>query len=112
MKLLSRDELQGVIGHEFSHILNGDMRLNMRLTGIIFGIICLAVIGRILLFARGGSPGSQRTSHCSVWRCFSLAGSACFSAAHSGRGRVGSASFWRTPRPCNSRATRRESPGR
>src|SRR5471030_2706614 len=31
MKLLSRDELQGVIGHEFSHILNGDMRLNLRL---------------------------------------------------------------------------------
>ncbi len=55
MKLLSRDELQGVIGHEFSHILNGDMRLNLRLIGIIFGILCLTVIGRILLqTARGG----------------------------------------------------------
>ena len=54
MQLLSRDELQGVIGHEFSHILNGDMRLNLRLMGIIFGIICLAVIGRVLLYARGG----------------------------------------------------------
>jgi Zn-dependent protease with chaperone function len=53
MKLLSRDELQGVIGHEFSHILNGDMRLNLRLIGIIFGILCLAVIGRILLRTRG-----------------------------------------------------------
>jgi len=52
---LKRDELQGVIGHEFSHILNGDMRLNLRLMGIIFGILCLAVIGRILLRARGGS---------------------------------------------------------
>ena len=49
MKLLSRDELQGVIGHEFSHILNGDMRLNLRLMGIIFGILCLAIIGRVLL---------------------------------------------------------------
>src|ERR1700722_10218684 len=49
MKLLSRDELQGVIGHEFSHILNGDMRLNLRLMGTIFGILCLAIIGRILL---------------------------------------------------------------
>ena len=49
MKLLTRDELQGVIGHEFSHILNGDMRLNLRLMGIIFGILCLAVIGRVLL---------------------------------------------------------------
>jgi Zn-dependent protease with chaperone function/uncharacterized tellurite resistance protein B-like protein len=53
MKLLSRDELQGVIGHEFSHILNGDMRLNLRLIGIIFGILCLAIIGRILLRTRG-----------------------------------------------------------
>jgi Zn-dependent protease with chaperone function len=52
---LKRDELQGVIGHEFSHILNGDMRLNLRLMGIIFGILCLAVIGRILLRARGGN---------------------------------------------------------
>ena len=58
MKLLSRDELQGVIGHEFSHILNGDMRLNLRLMGIIFGILCLAIIGRILLVhARGGGRG-------------------------------------------------------
>ncbi len=53
LKLLSRDELQGVIGHEFSHLLNGDMRLNIRLIGIIFGILCLATIGRILLRTRG-----------------------------------------------------------
>ena len=52
---LKRDELQGVIGHEFSHILNGDMRINLRLMGIIFGIVCLAVIGRQLLNARGGN---------------------------------------------------------
>src|ERR1700722_1170623 len=58
MKLLSRDELQGVIGHEFSHILNGDMRLNLRLMGTIFGILCLAIIGRILLqTAPGGGRG-------------------------------------------------------
>ena len=53
MKLLSRDELQGVIGHEFSHILNGDMKLNLRLMGLIFGILCLTVIGRILARTRG-----------------------------------------------------------
>jgi Zn-dependent protease with chaperone function len=53
MELLSRDQLQGVIGHEFSHILNGDMRLNLRLIGIIFGLLCLATIGRILLRTRG-----------------------------------------------------------
>lgn len=52
---LSRDELQGVIGHEFSHILNGDMRLNIRLMGILFGILCLAVIGRVLLYSARGS---------------------------------------------------------
>ncbi len=58
MKILSRDELQGVIGHEFSHILNGDMRLNLRLMGIIFGILCLAIVGRVLLqTARGGGRG-------------------------------------------------------
>ena len=55
MTLLNRDELQGVIGHEFSHILNGDMRLNLRLMGVIFGILCLAVIGRILLYSRSRS---------------------------------------------------------
>ncbi len=55
MKLLNRDELQGVIGHEFSHILNGDMRLNLRLMGWIFGIFCIAVIGRVLLETRFSS---------------------------------------------------------
>lgn len=53
MKLLTRDELQGVIAHEFSHILNGDMRLNMRLIGWVFGILCLTVVGKILLRTRG-----------------------------------------------------------
>ncbi|HEY0231382.1 MAG TPA: M48 family metallopeptidase, partial [Dokdonella sp.] len=43
---LTRAELQGVIGHEFSHILNGDMRLNIRLMGIVFGIVVVATIGR------------------------------------------------------------------
>jgi len=55
MTVLKRDELQGVIGHEFSHILNGDMRLNLRLMGMIFGILCLAVVGRVLLQVRSGS---------------------------------------------------------
>jgi Zn-dependent protease with chaperone function len=55
MTKLTRDELQGVIGHEFSHILNGDMRLNIRLIGILFGIFCIATIGRILLYARSSN---------------------------------------------------------
>lgn len=53
MRMLSRDQLQGVVGHEFSHILNGDMRLNLRLMGLIFGILCLTVVGRVLLRTRG-----------------------------------------------------------
>jgi len=54
---LSRDELQGVIAHEYSHILNGDMRLNLRLIGWVFGILCIMMIGRVLLESawRGGS---------------------------------------------------------
>jgi Zn-dependent protease with chaperone function len=55
IELLTRDQLQGVIGHEFSHILNGDMRLNLRLIGIIFGLLCIATIGRVLLSARSRS---------------------------------------------------------
>lgn len=57
MRLLSRDELQGVIGHEFSHILNGDMKLNIRLIGILFGILCIATLGRGLMRARGRNAG-------------------------------------------------------
>ena len=48
LEQLSRDELQGVIAHEFSHILNGDMRLNIRLMGLLFGILCLALLGQLL----------------------------------------------------------------
>jgi len=62
IEMLSRDELQGVIGHEFSHILNGDMRLNLRLIGIIFGLLCLATIGRILLSMRGGSSRDRNNA--------------------------------------------------
>jgi Zn-dependent protease with chaperone function len=49
LELLDREELQGVIGHEFSHILNGDMRLNIRLMGVLFGIMALGLIGRMIL---------------------------------------------------------------
>jgi Zn-dependent protease with chaperone function len=52
---LTRDELQGVVGHEFSHILNGDMRLNMKLAAWLGGILGLALIGEILLRALGNS---------------------------------------------------------
>ena len=64
---LSRDELQGVMAHEFSHIVHGDMKLNIRLTGLIFGImalgflgyICFRFIGPVLARSGGGknNPG-------------------------------------------------------
>jgi len=49
LETFSRNELQGVIAHEFSHILNGDMRLNMRLMGVLFGILVISIIGRTIL---------------------------------------------------------------
>jgi len=49
LEKLDRNELQGVIAHEFSHILNGDMRINIRLMGTLFGILLLALIGRRIL---------------------------------------------------------------
>ncbi|RLU03853.1 MAG: protease [Ketobacter sp.] len=49
LEKLTRDELQGVIGHEFSHILNGDMKLNVRLIGILAGILFIGQIGEFLL---------------------------------------------------------------
>ena len=57
---LNRDELQGVIAHEFSHIINGDMRMNIRLIGVLFGIQMLAMIGYFLLRTLG--TGHRRRS--------------------------------------------------
>ena len=66
LSALSRDELQGVIAHEFSHILHGDMRLNMRLMGVVFGVAALGYIGHSILrnalffglARRGGGRGA------------------------------------------------------
>lgn len=58
---LNREEIQGVIGHEFSHIFNGDMRLNLRLMGIIHGILLIALIGRVMMrFGGGGNSGGSK----------------------------------------------------
>jgi Zn-dependent protease with chaperone function len=54
LKQLNRDELQGVIGHEFSHVLNGDMRLNIRLIGLLNGILLLGLIGLRVLGSGAG----------------------------------------------------------
>ncbi|NDV63581.1 M48 family metallopeptidase [Puniceicoccales bacterium CK1056] len=63
---LSRDELQGVVAHEYSHVLHGDCRLNIRLMGVLFGIVMLTIFGRLLgSIFRGGiyaSGGRRRSS--------------------------------------------------
>jgi len=58
--LLKRDELQGVIAHEFSHILNGDMRLYLRLLGWTFGLLAIAIVARIVLQSSPRSSNRDR----------------------------------------------------
>jgi len=61
LQKLTRDEMQGIIGHEFSHILNGDMRMNVRLTAILFGILVIGLAGRGILWSlRFNRSGSSR----------------------------------------------------
>ncbi len=59
LETLNRDELQGVIGHEFSHILNGDMRLNIRMIGVLAGIVFIGSIGEFLLRSQRHSRDSR-----------------------------------------------------
>jgi Zn-dependent protease with chaperone function len=79
---LRRDELQGVIAHEFSHILNGDMKLNLRLMGLLHGILLIALIGflfiRYLSFAsmRGSSRSDDNKGAAGVMAALFLLGSA------------------------------------
>jgi Zn-dependent protease with chaperone function len=58
LEKLTRDELQGVIAHEFSHVLNGDMRLNIRLMGVLFGILVIGILGRKVVEGTGRSRDS------------------------------------------------------
>lgn len=63
LQRLSREELSGVIAHEFSHIINGDMRLNMRLMGLVFGLVVLSIIGREMLQLLRYQGGSSRRNN-------------------------------------------------
>ena len=120
---LTRDELQGVMGHEFSHVLNGDMRLNLRLIGIVFGILSLSIVGYYIMRSAGfaGSSSAIRKaaaatmaarSFSSAWRCTSWATWACCWETSSRPPSRGSASSWPTLPACNSPATRKGWPGR
>src|ERR1700722_1993051 len=56
MKLLTRDELQGIVAHEFSHVLNGDTRLNMKLMALAHGLSWPTILGRILVRGSTQAP--------------------------------------------------------
>ncbi|MGA9779715.1 MAG: M48 family metalloprotease [Limisphaerales bacterium] len=56
LKLLDRDELQGIVAHEFSHVLNGDMRLNMRLMVLVHGLFWPTIVGRVLVRGTTRAP--------------------------------------------------------
>jgi len=60
LERLNRAELQGVIAHEFSHILNGDMRLSLRLMGLLFGLLVIALIGRTVLRSSSRSSSNRK----------------------------------------------------
>ncbi len=60
LETLNRDELQGVVGHEFSHILHGDMRLNIRMIGVLAGIVFIGSIGRFAMHATGRGGGRRQ----------------------------------------------------
>lgn len=72
---LTRDELQGVLAHEFSHLLNGDVRLNIRLMGLIFGILVLSIVGRytIEFTSRSRSRDSEDNKGTAAFFMFGLA---------------------------------------
>ncbi|MFP4228061.1 MAG: M48 family metallopeptidase [Salinivenus sp.] len=59
LELLNRDELQGVIAHEFSHVLNEDMRINLRLMGLLHGILLISLAGRLVLHTAFYSGGGR-----------------------------------------------------
>jgi Zn-dependent protease with chaperone function len=63
---LSRDELQGVIAHEFIHIFHGDMRLNTRLVSVLHGILLLGLIGGFLLRSSGRGSRSSRDNSVAI----------------------------------------------
>jgi len=59
LEALNRDELQGVVAHEFSHILNGDMRLNIHLLGVLNGILLIGTVGLFMLRGAGQVRGNK-----------------------------------------------------
>ena len=70
---LSRDELQGVIAHEFSHIVHGDIRINIRLVGVIHGMVVIGLIGERMMQAPDWMVARSDLKDLSVVRGFLIA---------------------------------------
>lgn len=62
LEVFNRDELQAVVGHEFSHILNGDMRLNVRLIALLAGILAIGQVGSFMMRIAGSSNNTMSRS--------------------------------------------------
>lgn len=62
LKTFSREEMQGVVAHEFSHILNGDVQKNLRLAALVFGVFCLFILGRMAIRVAVYAPTRSRNS--------------------------------------------------
>jgi Zn-dependent protease with chaperone function len=74
LEVLDRDQLQGVVGHELSHLLNGDTRLNLRLMGLLHGILVIGLVGYwILRSYRGGSSSGRKRGGGAAILLFGLA---------------------------------------
>ncbi|MDQ6974636.1 MAG: M48 family metallopeptidase, partial [Mariprofundaceae bacterium] len=69
VEMLNRDELQAVIAHEFSHILHGDSRINMRMVGLLHGMTLISDLGSSLLTGHISSHHyrKKKGSHPALW---------------------------------------------
>ncbi len=100
---LTRDELQGLVAHEFSHIREGDTRLNMRLAGMVFGLEMIFNLGKSMCEA---DDMRHRSLLALPGFAIKATGSLGWPGARLRRRCPVSASFWRMPEPCSSRAAR------
>ena len=71
---LNRDETQGVVAHEFSHILNGDMQLNLRLVGLLYGLLLVAMLGEEMMSSLRHTGASSSREHVGYAAVLSVAG--------------------------------------
>jgi Zn-dependent protease with chaperone function len=86
LRYLNRDELQGVIAHEFSHIYNNDMKFNMRMISLIFGIEVISMIGELVFrFTKDDSRGYSGKDRGNAIAYIALAGAALFIIGFAGK---------------------------